>query len=448
MAIKILVVDDDSSLVLIMSDMLSKWGYEIQCASSAAACRDAATSQKPDIIFLDVNLPDQCGLELIPVLQQEQPQAAIIMMTAGPALEAAVTAIKKGAEDYLAKPFEWEELEIRVRRVAEKQALKREVESLARSQREAYIRSILFLSSPAMRRLYDHTEKAAHQDDAAVLVCGETGSGKEHIARLLHALSQRASRPFTQLHGSVVPQDLIDPKQGSATATLLERAQGGTLFLDEVEAVPVACQPLLLAFLEKKSCCRDGKDWPVDLRVVASTSAALEKETSAGRFLPGLLYRLNVLPLEVPSLRSRPGDVKELARFFLNEGCRLFDRDLAPFTEEQLALLASCQWRGNVRELRNTIHRLVILAAGRAIRVGDLPASFWEAQQAKDKVGQPTVSLDDAQRVAIQRALEQHEGNQKAASRTLGVARQTLINKMKKYGLCLPKNRSAGVEQN
>lgn len=298
-----------------------------------------------------------------------------------------------------------------------------------------------------MQKLYGSIEQVAKQDNVTVLILGETGTGKEHVAKLVHALSSRASKPFVEIHCGALPETILESElfgyeQGAFTDArrqklgLFEVAQGGSIFLDEIGELTPAVQTKLLKVLEQKSSRRLGgvKEIPFDARVIAATHRDLEKEVQEGRFRADLFYRFNVIPLVIPPLRSRPEDIAQLANFFLREACQTFNKNVSLFSDEILKAFKGYSWPGNVRELKHVIERMVVMSKGGMFTIKDLPK---EVRKAKGTPGtaKGVVSKSEAEKENILRALAQTNGNKSNAAKLLGITRKTLFNKIKKYGL-------------
>jgi DNA-binding NtrC family response regulator len=298
-----------------------------------------------------------------------------------------------------------------------------------------------------MQKLYEQVEQVAQQEKVTVMILGETGTGKEHVARLIHVLSPRASKPFVELHCGSLPESILESElfgyePGAFTDAkrqkigLFEEAQGGTVFLDEIGELTASVQMKLLKVLEQKTVRRLGgnREIPLDVRVVTATHRNLETEVKEGRFRSDLFYRLNVVPLMIPALRDRPNDIVQLANFFLQESCRAFNKKLSLFSDDILTLLKNYSWPGNVRELKHVIERMVVIAKGNSLSPKDLPKEVKEAKSVPpaQKAAQ---RKEDAELENIRRALIETKGNKSKAAEILGVTRKTLFNKLKKYEL-------------
>ncbi len=444
---KILIIDDETSLVDILTRFLSDCGHEVVSAHTAADGLDRMADSKPETVLLDIYLPDQSGIELLPRLLALQPETVVIMMTGVATTKSAVQAMKMGAEDYLEKPFDLEELKVTVEKIEEKLGLKRELEFLKGARRE-YTKDYLFLTDPSMQKVYQQIEQAAAQEKVTTLILGETGTGKEHVAKLIHWMSPRAAKPFIELHCGALPETLLESElfgyeAGAFTDAkkqkhgLFETAQGGSLFLDEIGELPLAIQTKLLKVLEQKNLRRLGsiQEIQLDVRLIAATNRDLEKEVKEGRFRADLYYRLNVIPISLPSLRQRPKDIVQLTNFFFSESCHAFNKNIGLIPDDVMKQLVAYDWPGNVRELKNVIERMVIWAKGKALSLKDLPKEVRIAMPSSLSSERAVLTRAQAEKDAIQRALAHSKGNQSKAAKLLGITRKTLFNKMKKFGL-------------
>jgi two-component system response regulator AtoC len=440
--VRILLIDDEPELSNAMSRLLQSWGHETASAVTAAEGLAKQSTWAGDLVFLDVGLPDQNGLEVLRELKRLSPETPVLMLTANDSSRLAVQALRLGAEDYLIKPTEPEELKVLVERMAEASNLKRELQAL----RSQAARGYLFLQHPKMREVYASLGRVAATDKVTVLILGETGTGKEHAARLLHQLSPRAPKPFVELHCAALPETLLESElfgyeAGAFTDAkrakpgLLEQAQGGTLFLDEIGELPLSMQTKLLKVLEDRQLRRLGgvKPMTLDVRLVVATNRDLQAEAKAGRFRNDLLYRLQVFTVDLPPLRERPEDIESLARFFYDQFCKDFGRRLDPLQGEVLRTLLGYPWPGNIRELRNTIERLVIQTSSGAPQVNDLPPGL-RSLDADPKPGAAFGPHADSL-TGLRALLEKHRWNKTRAAAEMGVSRPTFLKRLKDAGV-------------
>jgi two-component system response regulator AtoC len=444
--LRILLVDDEKPLRDLMVPFLKELGHEVQSAASLREGLEKLEKFKPDTVLLDVYLPDGTGLDFIKQTGPLHSETSVVMITATVDVKVAVEAVKQGAEDYLAKPLNLEELETILKGIEEKRGLKREVAALKSFQKDLYQKDYLFLSDPAMQKVYQQIDQVAGQSRVTVLILGETGTGKEHVAKLLHVLSPRNAGPFLELHCGAMPENLLESElfgyePGAFTDArkskpgLFEVAHGGTVFLDEVGEMPLTLQTKLLKVLEQKTLRRLGstREIRIDVRIVAATNRELKQEVQAGRFRADLFYRLNVASIVLPPLRSRPEDIRGLARFFFKELSGLFNKSLKPLSKNWLDALVAYAWPGNVRELKNVIERAVLYAKGTELTMKDLPPEL--AQSRSVPAPAFVLSQDEAEKENIRKVLAAYEGNKTQAARQLGVSRTTLLSKIKKFGL-------------
>jgi len=445
--LRILIIDDEPSLVKILSKVLEQASHETFSAPTGAEGLEKAGQLTPDVILLDLHLPDMGGIDILAKLNERFQTASVVVITGEGSVDAAVKAMQMGAEDFLEKPVDMEKLKFSIRKIAEKRGLQKEVAVLKRQQHDMYRKDYLFLSDPEMQKLYSELEQVAGQERVTVMILGETGTGKEHVAKLIHTLSPRSAKPFVELHCGSLPESILESElfgyePGAFTDAkrqklgLFEEAQGGSIFLDEIGELTASVQMKLLKVLEQKTVRRLGgnREISLDVRVITATHRDLEKEVKEGRFRSDLYYRLNVVPLRLPALRERPSDIVQLANFFLQESCRAFNKKLSLLSDDVLAALRNYAWPGNVRELKHVIERLVITAKGGSLALRDLPKEIREAKAAP-AAGKQVLSRNEAELENIKRALLETKDNKSKAAKLLGVTRKTLFNKMKKYNL-------------
>jgi two-component system response regulator AtoC len=447
---KVLLVDDEKPIRDMMVPFLEDLKYEVKSAGTVSEGLEKVTEFKPDTILLDVNLPDGTGLDFLRQLQESHFTASVVLITANVDVKIAVEAIKRGAEDYLAKPLNLDELEVILKQLDEKRGMRRDLEAMKGHQKAMYQKDYLFLSNPAMQTVYDQIEQVSKQSAVTVLILGETGTGKEHVAKLIHVLSARTASPFMELHCGAMPETLLESElfgyeQGAFTDArrskpgLFEVANGGTIFLDEVGELPLTVQTKLLKVLEQKTIRRLGgvQENKVNVRVVAATNRDLRQEVQAGRFRADLFYRLNVVNIVLPPLKSRPEDIDGLARFFFADFCKDFNKKLRPLSNEILTALKAYSWPGNVRELKNSLERAVLSTRGQALTFKDFPAEIFEPEAAPPALAAEGVALnrEEAEKENIRKALLLFKGHKTKVSEHLGVSRTTLLSKIKKYKL-------------
>jgi len=452
----IAIVDDDDAIQLYLRDTLGDLGYSIWCFDSAEdflRYLKVESKENPpdgfecpfDVILCDVRLPGQDGLSLVQVLRKLATDVPIVLMTAYAEIEAAVHAIKEGAYDYLQKPFELSRLTLVIENALQIRALNMENQFLRASGAAGLKLYGVVSQSPAMQAIYDLVKRVA-PTDSSVLITGESGVGKEVIARALHDNSERAERPFISINCSAIPESLLESElfghtKGSFTGAtehrkgLFEEADGGTLFLDEIGDLDLALQVKLLRVLQERKIRAVGDNHfrPVDVRIVSATHKNLAAEIKAGRFREDLFYRLNVIPVHIPPLRQRKEDILALARAFLDESVKKNGLPAKSFTPEALSTLTQLPWKGNVRELQNVVERSVVMASGDKIDEGDLPVvEGHELEEFISELSEDFPSLKDVEKSYLLSVLRKLNGKKEAAAKVLGMSRRTLYRKLTK----------------
>ncbi|HVY31879.1 MAG TPA: sigma-54 dependent transcriptional regulator [Polyangiaceae bacterium] len=439
----ILIVDDESTVLFMLREVLEERGHHVLEAASglqAAAMADTGQLDEVELVLSDFSMPGLDGLGLLAHLRPRFPELPLVLLTARGSERLAARAIKEGAFDYLPKPFELEELEAVVGRALETGALRREV---ARATAQATLGRPFVGKAPAFRRVLEQALRLAARD-VPVLVRGETGTGKELLAALLHAGSKRQSAPLVRFNCAAISPELCESElfghaRGAFTgATSAHRgffaqAHGGTLVLDEVGELPARLQPKLLRALQSGEIQPVGGQLArVDVRVIACTHRDLAAEAKAGRFREDLRYRLAVVELTMPPLRERREDIALLAEVFARSAAERFGLEGTTLSPELLAALTRRDYPGNVRELENVVTRLVALSDGGRIELGALQAPVTAASPATGSFRQ---QVEQVERSLLTQALTAAGGNQSEAARTLGLSRATFLDKLKRYGL-------------
>jgi two-component system, NtrC family, response regulator AtoC len=454
----ILVIDDDSSLRRVMKMQLEEAGYEVSLAADGDEGWKMLREVEPQLIITDLKMPTT-GLELLGRVTQEGMQTTVIVVTAFGTIETAVEAMKLGAYDYVTKPIDFEALVLIVHRAMERQNLIEEVRTLRSALDQRYGFSGIVGHSKGFLRVLDQAARVS-QRTTTVLIQGETGTGKELVARAIHHNSRRSNRPFVAVNCGAIPRDLVESElfgyvRGAFTGALsnksgrFESADGGTIFLDEVGELPLKAQVKLLRVLQEGEVHKLGAAMPVkvDVRVIAAThrdlSAMVEDET----FREDLYYRLAVVPLTVPPLRERREDIPELIDTLFQrakERHGLLDVKMAAAVHQRLI---SYRWPGNVRQLENVLERLLVLASGDLITAEDLPEELVPVASSTailwPNLPEDGISLEAIERELISRALEKFDGNQSQAARYLDISRRTLIYRMEKHGLAKVDSETA-----
>jgi len=454
---RVLVVDDEALFATAVRRQLEKAGYQCVVAGTLAEARAMLQGAFADLILLDLRLPDGSGMQFLEQLRRAAEAAPpVIVLTAHAEVDDAVRAMKQGAADYLKKPIDLDELLIAVDRALEARRLRHQLDYSRSRDSHAVEGTLLLGESPALREVRDQIVRLARLTGASVepapnvLVLGETGSGKDIAARLLHLSSSRRDRPFVHVDCASLPRDLIEAElfghekgaytgASSARVGLIEAAEDGTLFLDEVGELPPELQAKLLNVIERRRVRRIGsaREHSVGACFVAATNRNLHDMLAQGGFRPDLYYRLNVLTLEMPPLRTRGEDVWLLAEHFADQTTRRYRLPQAHFSEEARAAMLAYAWPGNVRELKHLVERAVMLSQGQQISGADLSLSLsvtdTHAHARSDFA--PTPTLEGAERGLIQRTLDATGGNVSESARRLGVSRMTLRYRMEKYRL-------------
>jgi two-component system NtrC family response regulator len=449
---RILVVDDDESLRRVTQVQLEQEGYPVATASTAAEALAALEKAPYDLVITDLKMPGLSGVDLLRRVREEYPEILVIVVTAYGTVESAVEAMKLGAYDYLTKPVNADALRLIVGRALEHLRLREEVRLLRSSLDEKYGFENIIGRAPALLYVLDSAARAA-QSDATVLIRGETGTGKELLAKGIHLSSRRRERPFVTINCAAIPRDLLESElfghvKGAFTGAFthrkgkIEMADGGTVFLDEIGDVAPELQVKLLRLIQEREIEKVGlgQTVKVDVRIIAATHRNLAAMVEDGAFREDLYYRLNVIPLEVPPLRERREDIPDLVRHFFERSKRRHGRGDIELPEALLPYFTSYGWPGNVRELENVVERLVVLARGPRITIEDLPESLRRERPPLDalhlELPPQGISLEAVERELILRALERFNWNQTQAARYLDLSRKTLIYRMEKYGLC------------
>jgi len=453
---RILIVDDEKLLRWSLRERLLKEGFEVLEADCGRAARDAIEAGGADLVVLDFRLPDATGIELLKEITTAIPEAPVIMMTAYSTVETAVEAMKLGAFDYINKPFDQNEMVLTIRKALETSRLRREVRALRRHQEERYGLANIVGDSPAMKEVFRLIPKVGRSAASTVLITGESGTGKDLVAKAIHYASDRARGPFMNITCSALPESLLESElmghergaftdAKSAKQGLFEMANGGSVFLDEIGDMGVLLQAKLLRLLEEKTFKRVGgvRDIKVDVRVISATNRDLGRAVAEGRFREDLYYRLKVIPIVLPPLRDRAEDVPLLIAHYIDQFNREFKKHCRGVTEEAARLLKRHPWAGNVRELRNVIERAMILEDKDLLDETDLPEEIrWtpppvEAVSRENgfRLPEKGYPLDLMEHEMVRQALERAAGNQSQAARLLSISRDALRYKMKKFGL-------------
>jgi two-component system, NtrC family, response regulator AtoC len=452
---KVLIVDDEPSIARSLTRVLEDRGYQVRSAPTGKEGLAEAEAWRPQIILLDVKLPDTDGLDLLPKIRRVEPTAQVIVLTAFADTKVAVQAIKRGAVDFLRKPYDMDELVLSVETALKAFARDGYLAGYRRRDRGRYAEEQLMGQCAAMRSTLDLVRRVSKSDATSVLVLGESGTGKELVARAIHFESDRRRAPFMELNCSAMQETLLENElfgheRGAYTGAthlkrgLVELSDGGTLFLDEIGDLPASTQAKLLRFIEHRTFKRVGGnvDINVDIRIVAATNVNLEAAVRNGTFREDLFWRLHVVRVELPPLRDREEDVNLLAEHFLQSFAVKFRKGFRRLSPEVHALFLGYRWPGNVRELRNLIERIVLLEDGEELEPRHLPSEFLgraqgspRAEGGSNPTSLPLRSLQDVEEEHILKVLSYCKGNKSHAARILGLSRQGLLERLKRTAL-------------
>jgi len=441
----ILIVDDDGPMALGLKKLVERDGHVADTASSAEEAFELLQSGSYGLVLSDVRMPGASGLDLLEHVKRLEPTLPVVLLTGHATIASAVAAIRAGAFDYLPKPFKLDEVRIVVQRALERKSLVDEVSFLRREVVRRYSFGEV-VAGAAMQAALDMAQRVAPAS-SSVLVSGETGTGKELVAKAIHFASARAERPFlavncAALSASLIESELFGHARGAFTGAVetksgyFQVADGGTLFLDEIGEISLEIQVKLLRVLQEGVFQRvgDTRSRSTDVRVVAATNRDLEDEMRRGRFREDLYYRLAVVNIRLPALRERREDIPALARHFLARFAREFGKPVRDIDAETLARLQAYQWPGNVRELENAIERGVLLAEDEYLASDALPGASAASTRAGDGGG-ALVTLEENEKAHLLRVLRETENNKNVASRILGITRRSLYRKLEKHGL-------------
>ena len=442
----VLIVDDDPDVQEVLKDRLESLGYQAVPALTGKQGLELLGEESPQMVFLDIELPDMNGLEALKAIRKKQSDVAVVIITAYGTIERAVQAMKDGAYDFISKPLKPGFVALIVERAMERERLKREVEILSGEAGERY--HLVATKSSRMNLAVDAARMAATAK-STVLLLGESGTGKELFARAIHNWSERKSGPFIAvncvgLSKELFESELFGHEKGAFTGAhqlkkgKMELAQGGTVFLDEIGDVSTEIQTKLLRFLQEKEFERVGstKSIRVDVRIIAATNRNLVELVKQGRFRDDLYYRLNVIPIALPALRERKEDIPALVHYFLQRFSKETKKNFTAVAPQAMERLLTHDWPGNVRELANVIERAIVLGRGPQITLQDLsPVIVSKAPDALVDGLPYREALDACRQQIIVRTLSQTQGNRAAAAKLLGIERRHLLRLMKCFGI-------------
>lgn len=448
MKYKVLVIDDELLIRMSLESGLSDLGYQVRCADTISEGLSLAAKLHPDAILLDNRVGEERGIDRIPDFKKLDEDVILILMTAYGSVSQAVEAMKLGVSHYVQKPFDLDEIDLVITRAMEQLLSRRSLELMKLRPRK------LLGESSAICRIRQEIRVLAENDNVDILICGETGTGKEVVVNTIHEQSSRHDKPLVKINCGAIPENLLESElfgheKGSFTGAdktkkgLIELANGGTVFLDEVGELPLAMQAKLLTFLEDRSFKRVGglQDIEVNIRVATATNRDLEAEVQKGRFREDLYYRLNVMQIRIPPLRERPEDIPVLCRFYLQHFNRKFNKSLQDIAPEFLALLQSYYWKGNVRELRNVMERCVLFSRQSVLTGEETGLDTLLAVRPRaggsfpmHDLSQQSIDLkhevDAFERAYIDQAMQLSGGNLSQAAQMLGCTRFTLKRRL------------------
>jgi two-component system, NtrC family, response regulator AtoC len=448
-AATVLVVDDESLIRYALTERLTAEGYRVLEAETVAGAL-AKSEDGVDLVLLDYRLPDGDGLAVLKRIKERDPDTLVILLTAYSSVETAVEAIKQGAYHYVNKPFNLDEIALLVEKALETTRLRREVRSLRATQAQPYAFERIVGEAPALAAVKALLKKVATSPASTVLLTGESGTGKDLAAKVIHYNSSRASKPFMNITCSALPEALMESElfgheRGAFTGAdrqkrgLFETADGGTVFLEEIGEMVPGLQAKLLRFLEEKTFKRVGGsvDIHVDVRVISATNRNLRDEVKEGRFREDLFYRLNVLPINLPPLRERRDDIPSLVTFYVDAYSTEFKKRVGTVSPDVMRHLQTYSWPGNIRELRNAVERAMLLADGDTLRVEDFAVASGGGARLDDNVELPAegINLEDLERSLVVQALERTGWNQTKAASLLGLNRDQIRYRVEKFGL-------------
>lgn len=444
---RILIVEDEAPMCELLTSFFSDKGYAVDTAPDGERATARLEERDYALVITDIKLPGMSGLELLARIRVDWPEIAVVIMTAFSSISSAVEAMKLGAEDYIGKPFQLDELAITVEKALERRSLRREVRELRAEVRGRYNFSNIVGRSKPMQQLFEVIKRIAARRDASALIIGSTGTGKELVARAIHYNSDRRDAPFMPINCSAIPDTLLESElfghqKGAFTGAhetrrgLLEEAQRGTVFLDEINTLSAQLQVKLLRTLQERVVRRVGgrETIPIDIRLVSASNQDLEEAVKQGEFRQDLFYRLNVVPVHMPDLKDRREDVPLLVHHFLRKFAQQHGEASRRFSNDAMRVLMTHAWPGNVRELENAIEHALTMGSGETLLPDDLPVSVTAPE--RDIVHEATlddVTLAELERRYIIRIMEKMGGHQIKTANVLGIDRRTLYRRLRQY---------------
>jgi DNA-binding NtrC family response regulator len=449
----VLIVDDEESIRKTLSILLKRNGFRTEEATNGLEALEMMARSPYDLVIADLNMPAMGGIDLLKRIKEDHGDTEVIILTAYGAIQSAVEATKLGAYDYLTKPIDPKDIMIRVRNAVERKRLAMEVRHLKRALRDSFSKKTIVGQSPAIVKLLEFIDRVS-ATDSTVLICGETGTGKELVARAIHGGSRRREMPFIPINCGALPESLLEAElfgyeKGAFTGAvapkkgLFEEADRGTIFLDEISATSSATQVKLLRVLQEQEIRRVGsnKTIKIDVKVIGATNQELARLVREGKFREDLYYRLNVISIEIPPLRERKEDLPLLVEHFLKEISNKEDGALKRLSPKAMKAIYEYDWPGNVRELRNTLERATVLSKSHLIERSDLPQELRTGKGARLAPKARRGGLKGMEKEYIERLLNDNAWNYSKTARDLGIARNTLLKRIEEYGLTPPNGR-------
>ncbi|WP_303721055.1 sigma-54 dependent transcriptional regulator [Malonomonas rubra] len=449
---QILLIDDEQESCQALSLLLSRAGYRVESCHSGEKALSILNKQNFELIISDLFLPGVSGIDILKRVKEDSPQTCVILITGNASAETAVEAMKEGAFDYISKPFNFERLKLQVAKALEKSKLVIENQYLKQQLRHKYKFDNIIGSSQAMQQVFSRMEKVV-STDSTILILGASGTGKELVAKAIHFNSSRKDKPFVAINCGAIPADLLESElfghtKGSFTSAVSDKpgkfeiANGGTIFLDEIGNMPLQLQMKLLRVLQEHEFERVGssKKIRLDVRLISATNADLAEQVKIGNFREDLYYRLNVIPIVLPALKDRRGDITLLAKHFLTKICKEMNRPLMALDHQALQSIEAYDWPGNVREMENVIERTIALTDGNLITCNDLPSDIGSASREKSTsapqvtetgIDMPQV-IAEIEKEMILQAMDIGKGVKAKAADLLGINRTTLVEKIKR----------------
>lgn len=449
---KILIVDDEKLIRWSLIQKLSEWNLDVVEAENGKTGLQLAEENPPDLVMLDVKLPDKKGTDVLKEFKQKWPDLPVIMITAFGVIDDAVTAMRRGAYDFITKPIDYTKLQNTINNALETVSLKKEIAFYKEKEKKQFDLSQIVASSDKMQQVLDMIKKIAESEASIILLQGESGTGKDLLAQAIHQLSRRKQAPYLAINCSAIPENLMESElfgyeKGAFTDAkqqkkgLVELADEGTLFLDEISTLNLNLQAKLLRFLENHTFKRVGglKDIEVNIRVISATNQDLEEASLDGKFRKDLFYRLNVCPVYIPPLRERKDDILNMAKYFISQYNQKFRKNIKGLREDTQKLFLKYEWPGNVRELKNAVERAMIFEDDSYISAQYLPIrlngdSTLQKHSFKELSG-PDLSLKDMEKKLLIQALKKTNGNKSQSAKLLSITRDTLRYKIKKLNI-------------